>query len=266
MKIHHLFLSVFITVTCMTSTSFSAYSQGSREYYQFKIYHVTKAQEAGVDNYLKTAYIPAMKRAGIKAVGVFKPVVTDTADQKIYVFIPFNSLDQFDKINPVLAKDKQYAAAGKEYLEATGAKPAYKRIESIIIRAISNMPQTVFSKVSGPKNERVYELRSYEGASENLSTNKIQMINEGSAKDGNEIDIFNRLNFNTVFIGEVLSGSRMPNLMYLTTYINKADRDAHWAAFNNDAKWGSLRSLPEYQRNVSRNEQNFLYPVEYSDY
>jgi hypothetical protein len=266
MKLRQLLLSVLITGIFITVSS-SAFSQkSSLNYYQFKIYHITKAQESTVDNYLKTAYIPALKRAGIKAVGVFKPIVTDTADQKIYVFIPFSSLEQFDKINPALAKDQQYAAAGKEYLEGTGAKPSYKRIESIILRAVSNMPQPMFSKVSGPKNERVYELRSYEGASENLSTNKIQQINEGSANEGNEIDIFNRLNFNTVFIGEVLSGSRMPNLMYLTTYINKADRDAHWAAFNNDAKWTSLRSLPQYQKNVSRNEQNFLYPVEYSDY
>ena len=63
------------------------------------------------------------------------------------------------------------------------------------------MPQTEFPKLTGPRNERVYELRSYEGASEKLSTNKIQQINEGSAKDGSEITIFNRLNFNTVFIG-----------------------------------------------------------------
>ncbi len=265
MKLRQLFLSVLITGFYMTLTS-SAFSQRSREYYQFKIYHITKAQEAGVDNYLKTAYIPAMKRAGIKSIGVFKPIVTDTADQKIYVFVPFSSLDQFDKINPILAKDKQYATAGKEYLEATGARPPYKRIESILLRAFSNMPQTVFPKLTAPKNERVYELRSYESATENLSTNKIQMIDVGSAKDGNEIDIFKRLNFNTVFLGEVLSGSRMPNLMYITTYNNRADRDAHWQAFNNDPKWASLRSLPEYQKNVSKNEQNFLYPVEYSDY
>ena len=35
---------------------------------------------------------------------------------------------------------------------------------------------------------------------------------------GGEIDIFTKLNFNAVFYGDVIVGSHMPNLMYLTCF------------------------------------------------
>jgi hypothetical protein len=58
----------------------------------------------------------------------------------------------------------------------------------------------------------------------------------------------------------------MPNLMYMTTFNNKADRAAHWQAFNTAPAWLTLKALPEYQRNTSKSDILFLYPVEYSDY
>jgi hypothetical protein len=241
---------------------FSAYSQNSdRNYYQLKIYHTSKDQTQIVEKYLKTAYITALHKAGIAKIGVFKPIAIDTADQKIYVFIPFSSLDKFDKINETLSNDNQYQAAGKEYLEVAYNKAAYNRIESILLRAFPGMAQAEVPKLTAPKNERVYELRSYESASEIYSANKIKQFNEGS-----EITIFKQLNFNAVFYAEVLSGSRMPNLMYLTTFNNKADRDAHWQAFTAAPAWTTLKALPEYQHNTSKSDILFLYPVHYSDY
>ena len=43
---------------------------------------------------------------------------------------------------------------------------------------------------------------------------------------GGEIILFDRLDFNAVFYGEVISGSKMPNLMYMTTFDNQESRDA----------------------------------------
>jgi hypothetical protein len=45
--------------------------------------------------------------------------------------------------------------------------------------------------------------------------------------EGGEIELFKRLNFNAVFYASVISGSRMPNLMYMTSYESKADRLAY---------------------------------------
>ncbi|MCB0471658.1 MAG: NIPSNAP family protein, partial [Flavobacteriaceae bacterium] len=58
----------------------------------------------------------------------------------------------------------------------------------------------------------------------------------------------------------------MPNLMYMTTFINQEDRDEHWKAFVDSPEWKSMSTDPKYQHNVSHIDITFLYPTEYSDY
>ena len=65
---------------------------------------------------------------------------------------------------------------------------------------------------------------------------------------------------------EVIAGSRMPNLMYMTAFESKKDRDAHWAAFDSDPDWKHLSSLPEYKNNMSHSDITFLRPADYSDF
>ncbi|MET0572829.1 MAG: NIPSNAP family protein [Pedobacter agri] len=227
-------------------------------YYQIKIYHFkTAAQENTIDAYLKSAYLPALHRSGIKDVGVFKPILQDTSDRVIYVFIPLKKLIDLDKTQVSMSKDGAYVESGKPYLEAPYNDAPYTRIESILLKAFAAMPEYALPKLTTPKNERVYELRSYEASTEDLSLNKIGMFNDY------EVDIFSKLNFNAVFYGQVISGSKMPNLMYLTTFNNKADRDSHWSAFGPEYK--KISGLPQYQHNVSKNVTLFLYPADYSD-
>lgn len=228
-------------------------------YYQLKIYHLkTIDQEAKIDAYLKEAYLPALHRTGIKQIGVFKPIVADTSERLVYVLIPFKRWVDFIKLNEVLEKDQQYLVAGKDYLNAAYDSPPYTRIESVLLKAFSVMPAPALPKLTGPKSERVYELRSYEAATESLSLNKIGMFND------HEAGIFSKLNFNALFYGQVISGSKMPNLMYMTTFNNKADRDQHWKDFG--AEYKKISGLPQYQHNVSKNITLFLFPTDYSDF
>ncbi len=236
-----------------------------REFYQIKVYHLKgEAQEKKVDDFLKQAYLPALHKAGISKVGVFKPIVSQAAnavnEKLIYVFIPFRSYDQFSKLEEKLIKDQQYQGNGKEYLDALFSEPPYDRIESILLNAFEKSPMFSLPQLTSPMKDRVYELRSYEGHTEKISKNKIEMFNKGD-----EVGLFKRLGFNAVFYAEVVSGSRMPNLMYMTTFENKAARDAHWDAFGKDAYWKQLSAMPIYQKNVSRNDMKFLYPTDYSD-
>lgn len=228
-------------------------------YYQIKVYHFkTDQQEKIIDEYLKTAFLPTLHTKGIKDIGVFKTIAKDTSDRMIYVFIPLKKLTDLDRINTAVGKDKAFTEKGKLYLNASYIEPPYTRIESIILKAFASMPEYSLPKLTTPKNERVYELRSYEAATENLSRNKIEMFNDY------EVAIFSKLNFNAVFYGQVISGGKMPNLMYLTTFNNKADRDSHWAAFGPEYK--KISGLPQYQHNVSKNVTLFLYPADYSDF
>ena len=111
------------------------------------------------------------------------------------------------------------------------------------------------------KKSRVYELRSYESATEKIYKNKVQMFNQGD-----EIGLFKRLDFNAVFYGEVISGSKMPNLMYMTSFENMDERNKHWKTFVDDPYWKKLSAMPEYQNNVSHMDIILMYPSDYSDY
>ena len=93
-------------------------------------------RRAMIDAYLKDAYLPALHRAGITKVGVFKPVETDTAFGKlVYVFIPFKTVEQYAQLPDKLEKDKVYAEAGKAFLDAPYNNPPYIRYESILLKA-----------------------------------------------------------------------------------------------------------------------------------
>ena len=228
-----------------------------RDFYQLKIYHLASSeQKQRLETYLQQAYLPALHRAGIATVGVFTPDV----DSLLYVLIPFKSADQMLGLDSRLMDDKQYTTAAAGYINADFDKPYYKRFESILMDAFAGMPRLVLpTALQGPKAERVYELRSYEAATERLHENKLRQFNNG------ELDIFKRLGFNTIFCGQVKAGGKMPNMYYMTSFENKAARDAHWKAFGADPAWKSLNALPEYAHNFMRADIYFLHPTAYSE-
>ena len=245
--------------------SLSASGKSSKkDFYQIKIYNLKSTEQvAAVDQYLKNAYLPALHRAGISKVGVFKPIANDTAQLKrIYVFIPFRSLKEWEKLPHTLDKDVTYQSAANEFIHAPADKKPFERIESILLEAFDMHTRFVLPGLKNPLSERVYELRSYESPTEHLHKTKVKMFNEGG-----EIALFKRLNFNAVFYGKVLSGSRMPNLMYMTTFENMDDRNAHWKAFGSSPEWKTMSALPEYENkvSVSRNETILMRPADYSD-
>lgn len=147
-----------------------------REFFEIKVYHLKdKAQEERVHAYLKNAYLPALNRAGIKKVGVFVPVPTDTAaGKRIYVFTPLTSLNQLTEVADKLSRDKQYAAAGADYINANykDKDVPYKRVETILLQAFTHMPAFRAPNHKTPASERIYELRSYEGPTEKDSATK----------------------------------------------------------------------------------------------
>ena len=232
-----------------------------RDIYQIKIYSLEgEQQEQRIDKFLKNAYIPALDRAGIKNVGVFKPVAEDNMTaMQIYVLIPFKSIDQFEQLDAVLSKDKTYQSEGSDYIDATHDNPPYVRIASILLRAFKSMPNYGVPEHSTPASEQIYELRSYQGATEKLYEKKVEMFT-----DGGESQIFIDLGFQPIFFGEVISGSTMPNLMYLTTFENKKSQDEHWNAFRNAPAWLELKEDKQYANTVSKSEKFYLHPAGYS--
>lgn len=237
--------------------------EDGREYYQLKVYTFdTDDQVITTDKYLKEAYLPKLKGLGISPVGVFKQRLSEADSvRRTYVLVPFNSIDQFLSLEEELAKDEKHQVAGSDYLNAPHDQPPYQRIESILMKAFVDMPKMIATTLEGSRSERIYELRSYESPTEQYYINKVDMFNAGG-----EVKLFDRLEFNAVFYAEVISGAKMPNLMYMTTFSDQESRDTHWKAFGDAPEWKELVAMEKYKNNVSHADIIFLYPTEYSDY
>lgn len=235
----------------------------NQEFYQLKVYTLKDDdQENTTETYLKDAFLPGLKRMGIRNIGVFKERSDGTDSTKqIFVLIPFESLSQFESTDEKLSADELYLAAGSVYLDAPYDKPPYQRIESTLLKAFSDMPILQIPELGGDRADRIYELRSYESATEKIHKNKVDMFNAGG-----EIKLFDRLGFKAVFYASAISGSKMPNLVYMTTFENQESRDEHWKAFVDAPEWKEMIAMPKYQNNVSHIDIFFLYPTDYSDY
>ena len=257
--------ALFVSAVLFAMTACNVSDPGTapaRDYYQLKIYHLESAdQESRMDHYLENALLPALHRAGKENIGVFKPVPgKNEGKHYIMILIPFHSFQEIETLDGTLAADEPYLAAGKSYIEAPHDDPPYARIESILLKSFSEMPQMAVPGLNSPRPDRVYELRSYEGATEQLYQRKVEMFN-----DAGEVALFKELEFNPVFFGEVLSSSHMPHLMYMTAFSDTISQQEHWAAFGAHPDWIRMKELERYQNTVSSITRYLMYPASYSD-
>lgn len=229
-----------------------------QEFYELQVYSLKNPQQQKlVEDYLQQAAITALNRLGSKSIGVFTELKPASEQTKIFVLIPYNSLEAFLKVEENLMKDVNYQKAGAPYLQAQATGPAYERIESSLLQAFTSTPKLMPPE----KKERFFELRRYESASELTGKKKIEMFNQAG-----EAAIFKRLNFKPVFFAETLIGEMRPNLTYMITFDNMEDHDAKWKSFGNDPDWKRISSMPEYsdKKNVSRITSTFIAPTAYS--
>ncbi|NND32461.1 MAG: NIPSNAP family containing protein [Saprospiraceae bacterium] len=254
-------MKISLTLILIIGTIFM-YAQ-QPEYYLLKTYHLkSNEQVEKVSNYLEMAYLPAMHSLGFQNIGVFWPIGNDTARSKeIWVFVPSANLVSLLNIEEQLASHDMHLKSGRDYWDTSHDQPAYTRVESSVQRAFHLHPTMAKPKLKSPMKDRIYELRSYEGASEKLYRKKVEMFNEGG-----EIKIFDDLNFNAVFYSETLVGAHTPNLVYMTTFENMDDRNAHWDAFRSAPAWKKLSAMEEYKNTVSKNNTYLLRPADYSDF
>jgi len=107
---------------------------------------------------------------------------------------------------------------------------------------------------------RIFELRTYESASEKAARKKVEMFNRG------EIALFRRTGLQPVFFGQTLIGSRLPNLTYMLVFDGLEQRTANWARFVADPDWKKLSTTPGYTNPeaVSNISNIFLQPAGYS--
>src|SRR5690349_11029655 len=96
-----------------------------KEYYEIKTYVLKdKSQEERVHAFLTYDFLPTAHKFGIKKIGVFVPLETDsTFGKRIIVLIPYTSLEQLSKLNDLLVAKEEYDPKAKDYVNADYTNP-----------------------------------------------------------------------------------------------------------------------------------------------
>ena len=233
-----------------------AMAPAPREFYQLRKYTLrTGAQLALAQSYFQQALIPALNRMGITPVGAFKLDVGPETPT-YYLLIPSASAELLVTLDLRLAEDSEFIKAGTAFWGAAASAPAFERVEGTLLGAFAGWPKLVAPK----GGKRIFQLRTYESASDEGHVRKVKMFNEA------EIGIFTRTGLAPVFFGDTLIGPKMPNLTYMLTFEDVADLTAKWKVFAGDPAWKELSHRagytdPEIVSNISN---LYLSPLECS--
>jgi NIPSNAP len=233
------------------------------EYYELRRYRLHRGQGQGLlDTYLRTAALPAWRRAGLGPVGVFS-VMIGANSPSTSVLLVHKGLDSVGTLAGKLSADEEYQKAAASYLAVTAASPAYDRFDTTLLRAFSGVPklELPFGGGEAGRRPRIFELRTYESHNERAAQTKIEMFNRA------EIAIFRKAGLAPVFFGETIAGSAMPSLTYMLVYEDMAAHDRQWSAFSADPDWKKLSTTPGYTDPdiVSSISNMYLRPAAYSE-
>ena len=214
-----------------------------KEVYEWREYEMRFGSDQGqLENYFKTALIPALNKFGVKKVGVFKDL-TPSEPAKFYLLTTYSSVENYFSVNTKVKTDADYLKNSAVYNSISADKSLYSRFSSSLMVAFDGWPKIVIP----PGKSRIFELRTYEGYSEDAVRRKIKMFHDGD-----------------VFCGEVIAGEKLPRLTYLITCGSMEERDKGWSAFVADPEWKKLVSDPQYANTISKISNTFLVPTSYS--
>lgn len=247
----------------------------AREYYELRCYHLkadsrlkAKANPALLDDYLEHAFLPALRKLGLKNTGIFTELEVDKQagtrspkpDSPVWVLMTHPSLDSYVQVTAAVNADPAVQKAGADYLKVPKAAPAFERIDSWLLLAFAGMPRLnapPFSKKRIPT--RVFEMRDYESHSEERALAKMDMFNAG------EIEVMKEIGINPVIFAQALSGPNLPHLRYITSGPDLDSHLAGWKKFGPHPIWQKLKQDPRYADSTSRNTARFLTPKPYSE-
>jgi hypothetical protein len=261
------FLTSSLAASALAVTSSGKYLQaqtqsdtGAREFYELRHYRLSMGRQKKLaDDFFRDSLVPALNRLGITPVGVFN-VSIGPETPSMYVLMPSLSVETLATAEARLAQDAEYMKSGAAFLNAPADQPAFDRIESSLLQAFEKMPRLKLPAATATHGPRIFELRTYESASDQDHKRKVEMMQAG------EQEIFAKAGFSQVFYGDTLIGPRLPNLTYMLSFQNLAERDRDWDAFRSSPEWKSLSSQPRYafESIVSSIVNVILTPADYS--
>jgi hypothetical protein len=203
-------------------------------YLHFCYYYMRNGSQTDRTNaYLKDVYLPAAGRAGFGPVGFFSALVSPNAPFTL-VITSYPSLAALDNLHDPFPGDSEFAKGWKEYNSA----PGFERMESSLLRAFDAFPAIEAGPSDSKRPARVFELRTYQGLTQDGSLRKKKMFETG------EIGIFRRLNMTPILFGQSVVGPNQPNNTYMLAFDDLAARERLWKAFTADPEWQKMRATP----------------------
>ena len=241
-----------IPMACATSTVLDNKTpiEITNELYEWRTYDIKwGANSKMLTSYLTDTLKPAMMRAGANHFMVFDEIAPG-GPKKIYVLISYPDANTY-VTSQNLQSDRLFIEAASEYDAIPVDNPIYNRYSSSLLRAFDGLKQ-MLTPVEGAT---VYELRIYEGYSEDAVRRKINMFNN------EEIDLFPKVGLNHMFYGDMISGPYRPCLVYMLNFTDMEAHAAAWKAFSKAPEWNEMKVKPEYANTVSNIRNVFLRQV-----
>lgn len=220
-----------------------------KELYELRTYEIKfRGNQQMLKNYLNNMLRPALRERGVNQFMVMREYgMSDPAQLRVLISYPSAAIFMQAQQLP---SDPSFQALAAEYNALGPGDALYNRYQSSLLLAFDGMP-----KMATPATgTSLFELRTYEGYSEDAVRRKIRMFNEG------EIDIFLKTGLHPVFFGEMIAGPYRPCLTYMLSFKDMAERDANWQQFVSHPDWKALSAEEEYANTVSNIRRDFLTP------
>ena len=247
-----LFAALALTFAAGSSRTAQAADAEKPQYYELRVYTTkNETQQKQINDYWQNAAIPAYNRMGVKPIGVFSEL-DDSPTSKIYVLIPFDSVNQVGEVPAKLAADKDYQTASAEFMGVPKREPAYERFESTLLVAFDKMKKLAVPESTAEKKPWVFELRTYESHNEAKGINKVDMFNNG------EVQVMKEVGLSPVFFAQAVVGTQLPKLVYMISGENKDEHKKHFGAFASHPTWKKLSGDPQYKDNTTKTGGIFL--------
>jgi hypothetical protein len=225
-------------------------NEKDRELYELRKYEIKfGGRKQLLIQYLKEVLKPTLNEIGANNFLMFEDFGMSNPS-KIWVLISFPDSASYLK-SQMIFEDPDYLTKAKVYDAIPKDQTIFNRYETSLLHAFSGLPQ-----MDGNVSESsIFELRTYEGYSEDAVKRKIEMFNK------EELTLFYKVGLHPVFFAKMMAGPHLPCLVYLLHFKDMEERDANWAKFVNHDDWKEMRSKPEYADSVSNIRREFLTPI-----
>jgi hypothetical protein len=228
----------------------------TRQFYLLRRYSIgAGAKAAQVDTYFREALIPALNRRKFKQVGIFRVIIGSSP--AAYLLIPSSSIEALVLLDDDLLNDQEYLKTAAPFSHSDSI--SFSPTEATLLRAFDKAPALMPPGAKGPA--RVYELRCYESPNEPAHKKKVTTMSGGP---GETLSKFDKFGFGAVFYASALVGPAMPNLTYMLSFDDLADREKKWRAFRASPEWKTISSQPGFDDMVSQITNVILSPAPYS--